>query len=152
MGKRVPSLTDRQMAFSFDVPVRACAPGDLAGLGPMVSASVARMLREDGRGRGLIAKAMSSLLAEDVTPMMVDAYASEARSGHNISASRWWALVAVTGRFDVADAIAVRTGARVLSGEDIRATELGHLQAEADAIAARMKALRASAAPVGRGR
>ena len=78
MGKRVPSLTDRQMAFSFDVPARAVSPGDLAGLGPMVSASVARMIREDGRKRADIAKAMSELLAEEVTPLMVDAYASEA--------------------------------------------------------------------------
>ena len=142
MGKRVSSLSDRQMAFSFDVPPAAAARGDLAGFSAMVSASVARMLREDSRSRAVIARAMSELLAEDVTPAMVDAYASEARTGHNIPAARWWALVAVTARFDVADAIAKRTGARVISGEEIRATELGHLQAERDALDARIKELR----------
>ena len=143
MGKRVSSLSDGQMAFSFDVPAAASAPGDLAGFSAMVSASVARMLREaDGVSRGAIAKAMSALLSEEVTPAMVDAYASEARRGHNVPAGRWWALVAVTGRFDVADAIATRAGARVISGEEIRATELGHLQAERDALDARMKQLR----------
>jgi hypothetical protein len=86
---------------------------------------------------------MSLLMGEDVTPAMIDAYASEARTGHNIPAARWWALVAVTGRFDVADAMATRTGARVISGEEIRATELGHIQAEMDELQARAKALKA---------
>jgi hypothetical protein len=86
---------------------------------------------------------MSRVLAEDVTPAMVDAWASEARTGHNIPAARWWALVAVTGRFDVADAIATRTGARVLSGEEIRATELGHIQAQIEELQARQRALKA---------
>jgi hypothetical protein len=143
MGKRVSSLSDLQMAFSFEVPARAEADGDLAGFAAMVSASVARMLREDARSRVQIAGEMSRVLAEDVTPAMVDAWASEARTGHNIPAARWWALVAVTGRFDVADAIATRTGARVLSGEEIRATELGHIQAQIDELQARQRALKA---------
>ena len=152
MGKRVSSLSDLQMAFSFEVPVRAAGDGDLAGFAAMVSASVARMLREDERSRQLIAHRMSQLLAEEVTPAMVDAYASEARTGHNIPAARWWALVAVTGRFDVADAIATRTGARVLSGDEIRATELGHIQAQLEELQARMRALKADRPVVRRAR
>ncbi|WP_439532074.1 hypothetical protein [Polymorphobacter sp.] len=131
------------MAFSFDVPSPASADGDLAGFSQQLSASVARMLCEDKRNRREIAKAMSRLLAEEVTPAMIDAYASEARIGHNIPAARWWALVAVTGRFDVADAIAAQTGARVISGEEIRATELGHIQAQMDELRERERSLKA---------
>ncbi len=150
-GKRRSSLSDLQMVFSFDVPAPASAPGDLAGYTAVVAASVARILREDGRERSVIAREMGSVIGEPVSKAMLDAYASEARDGHNISAARWWALVAVTGRFDVADAIAKRAGARILSGDEIKAAELGHLQAEADAIQARMKELRAAAKPLGRG-
>jgi hypothetical protein len=150
MRKRRSSLSDGQMAFSWDVPAAAAEPGDLAGFAAMLSASVARMLREDARSRADIAGKMSVLLAEDVTLAMIDAYASEARTGHNIPAARWWALVAVTGRFDVADAVATRTGARVISGEEIRATELGHLQAQIEEMQARMRALKSGRPVVSR--
>lgn len=152
MTKRRSSLSDLQMVFSFDVPAAAQQPGDLAGFSAMVTASVARMLREERRPRSEVARAMSDLLGEQVSKSMLDVYSSESHSGHNISASRWWALVAATGRFDVADAIAARTGARLLSGDEIKAAELGHLQAEADAIAARIKELRGDARPIARGR
>ena len=151
MLKRRSSLSDVQMAFSFDVPAAARDAGDLAGYTAMVAASVARILREDGRERATIARELSAMLGEPVSKAMLDAYASEARDGHNISAARWWALIAVTGRFDVADSIARRAGARILSGDEIKAAELGNLQAEADAIHARMKELRASTKPFERG-
>lgn len=152
MPKRRSSLSDLQMAFSFDVPSPAVAAGDLAGYSAMVAASVGRMLRESRLDRPEIAKQMTAILAEPVSKAMLDAYASEAREGHNISASRWWALVAVTDRFDIADSIAKRAGARILSGDEIKAAELGHLQAEKDAIEARIKELRSTSQPIKRGR
>lgn len=129
MGKRRSSLSEGQMAFTFDVPEPAREAGDLAGFSAMVSASVARMLGQDGRDRQKIAVAMSQLLGERVSKEMLDAYASEARAEHNIPTARWWALVAVTARFDVADAMAKQAGARVISGEEIKATQLGDVQA-----------------------
>lgn len=150
MTKRRSSLSDLQMVFSFDVPAPARAAGDLAGFSAMLSASVARMLREDDRPRKTIAEAVSKLLGEEVSPAMLDAYSSEARTDHNVSAARWWALVSATERYDIADAIASRTGARLLSGDEIKAAELGHLQGERDAIDARMKELRSVAKPFGR--
>lgn len=150
--KRRSSLSDLQMAFSFDVPAPARDAGDLAGFTAKLAASVARMLREDPRERREIARAVSGLLSEDVSKPMLDAYASEGRGDHNISAARWWALVAATGRFDVADAIAKDTGARLLSGDEIKVAELGHLQSERDAIDARIKQLRSDTKPVTRRR
>lgn len=152
MLKRRSALSDQQLIFSFDVPAPAQQPGDLAGYTAMVAASVARILREAATDRAAIARQMTAVLGEPVSKAMLDAYASEARDGHNISAARWWALVAVTARFDVADAIAQRAGARILSGDEIKAAELGHLQAEVDAMQARMKELRAVATPMKRHR
>ena len=152
MPKRRSSLSDLQMVFSFDVPPAAREAGDLAGFTAMLAASVARMLREDRFERSHIARQMSELLGETVSKAMLDAYASESRDGHNISAARWWALVAVTGRFDVADAIGARTGCRILSGDEIKTAELGSLQAQMDEIQARMKELRSGTKPIMRGR
>lgn len=139
------SHSANQMAFCFDVPVPAREAGDLAGFTARVAAGVARILRESDRDRAVIARQMSDMLGEPVSKAMLDAYASQARAEHNISASRWWALVAVTERFDVADDIAQRAGARILSGNQIKDAELGSLQAEKDAIDARMKELRSEA-------
>ncbi len=151
MGKRRPALSDLQMAFSFEVPSAATEAGDLAGFGPMIAASVARACREDERGRIAIAGAMSAVLGEPVSKSMLDAYASEARGEHNIPAHRWWALIAVTGRWDIADAIAARCGARLLSGDEIRAAELGHVQAQIGELQERLKELKGSAHPFKRG-
>lgn len=150
-AKRRSALSDLQIVFSFDVPA-AASDGDLAGIDAIVSASVARMLRQDGRTRGEIAGHVSRLLGRPVSKSMLDVYASESHEQHNVPMSRWMAIVAATDNFEVADAVMKHIGARLLSGDEIKAAELGHLQAERDAIDARMKALRTVAAPMQRGR
>lgn len=150
MPKRRPALSDLQMAFSFDAPAAATAEGDLAGYGAMIAASVARACREDGRSRHEIAVAMSAVLNEPVSKAMLDAYASESREQHSIPAHRWLALMAVTGRWDIADAIITRGGARVLSGEEIRAAELGHVQAQIAELQERQRELKATTRPLSR--
>lgn len=150
--KRRSALSDLQIVFNFDVPAPAAHEGDLAGLDVFVSASVSRMLREDGRPRAEIAADVSRLLGKPVSKSMLDVYSSEAHVEHNVPASRWLAIVAATGNFAVADAVLKRIGARLLSGDEIKAAELGHLQAERDAIDARMKELRVETRPMKRGR
>lgn len=150
MPKRRPALSDLQMAFSFDAPTAATSEGDLAGYAAMIAASVARICREDGRNRHEIAIAMSTVLNEPVSKAMLDAYASESRDQHTIPAHRWLALVAVAGRWDVADAIITRAGARILSGEEIRAAELGHVQAQIAELQERQRELKATTRPLSR--
>ncbi len=150
MPKRRPALTDLQMAFNFEVPQAATDAGDLAGFGAMVAAGVARACRDDGRPRHEIARAMGDVLGEPVSKAMLDAYASEARGEHNIPAHRWWALIAVTGRWDIADALAARCGARLLSGDEIRAAELGHVQAQIAELQERLRDLKGTARPIER--
>jgi hypothetical protein len=151
MAKRRPALTDLQMVFSFDVPQAATEAGDLAGFGAMMAASVARACRESGRTRADIAQAMSALLGEPVSKAMLDAYCSESREQHAIPAHRWFALITVTGRWDIADAMTARCGARILSGDEIRAAELGHVQAQMTELQERLRQLKSEARPLVRG-
>ena len=140
-----------QLGFTFDPPLPARRDADLAGLDRQIAGYVATALKEDARPREVIAGAMSALLAEPVTKLMLDAYASEARGDHNISAARALALVAVTERYDLLDALLRRIGAAVLVGEELHAARLGHLQAQQRAIAAEIKKYQASAQPITRG-
>lgn len=150
MGKRGPSIAG-QLGFTFDPPAPAHRAADLAGLDRMVAASVALALNEDGRSRHEIAGAMSALLDEPVTKLMLDAYASEARDCHNISAARALAMVAVTERFDLLDALLRRIGAALLVGEELHAARLGHLQAQRAKLDQEIRMMRGHAQPIERG-
>ena len=149
--KRRPSLTDGQMAFTFSAPTPAQNEGDLAGLECVISSAVGRMLKDDKRPRPEIAGAVSALLCENVSKFMLDAYASEGRADHAISAARFLALVAATKRFDILHAVLTKIGASVLVGEEVHAARLGHLMAKRAEIDAQIKEIRPITAPIERG-
>jgi hypothetical protein len=88
---------------------------------------------------------MSELLDEDVSRWMLDAYASEARDNHNISADRFLALIAVTNRFDILDAAVRRIGAALLVGDEIKTAELGNIDRQIAALKTRRKSIEHSA-------
>ncbi|MES2753130.1 MAG: DNA transposition protein [Pseudomonadota bacterium] len=152
MGKRVASIDPGQLGFTFDPPAPARLDADLAGLGRKFAAIVSLALKDDPRSREEVAGAMSALLGEDVSKMMLDAYASEARKEHAIPAHRLWALIAVTDRLDLLDAAARRIGAALLVGEELHAARLGSLQAQRDRLDAEIKKMRGQAQPITRGR
>lgn len=141
MTKRRASIPAGQFAFSFDPPIPARNEADLAGLDAIVAASVARMLKEDERKRPVIAAEMGALLDTEFSHLMLDGYASEARDRVNISASRLLALVAVTDRFDLLDALVRRIGASLLVGDEILAAELGHIDRNIAALKARRRSI-----------
>ena len=151
MGKRIPALPDWQLSFTFEVPSVARFDGELAGLGRIVASACARALKEDPRSREHIASSMRSLLNEDVSKFMLDAYSSEARTEHNISAERLLALIAVTKRFDILDALLMRIGARVLIGDEMNTLRLGSLMAAKAELEDEIRSLRAVAKPINRG-
>lgn len=151
MGKRRASIDVSQLGFTFTPPLPARRDADLAGLDRVVAASVAVALKEDDRSREEIAGAMSALLAEGVSKPMLDAYASEARGDHNISAARVLALIAVTERFDLLDAMVRRIGAALLVGEELHAARLGSLEAQRRRLDGEIKTMRARAQPIERG-
>ena len=151
MTKRRSSLDTAQLGFTFTPPLPARRDADLAGLDRVVAATVALALKDDPRSRHEIAGAVSALLDEPVTKAMLDAYASEARDAHNISAARLLALVAVTERFELLDSLLRRIGAAVLVGDELHAVRLGHLEAQRRRLDAEIKQMRGHARPIERG-
>lgn len=149
-AKRSPALDPAQIVFTFDAPSPATNAADLAGLDRLIAASIARALRDDDRSREQIAAAMSELLGEEVTRFMLDAYASEARDNHNISAGRFLALIAVTSRHDILDHVLRRIGAAVLVGEEIATARAGHLRAAIKRLNEELKLVERQARPIGR--
>src|SRR3546814_535280 len=145
--KRRPALDPAQLGFTFEPPKPATMPAELAGFDRFISASVAQILKDDDRSRYEIAVAMSELLDDEVSKLMLDAYASEARENHAISANRFLALVAVTNRFDVLDATVRKIGAALLVGDEIRTAELGNIDRQIAALKQRRKSIE-SHAPV----
>ena len=83
-----------------------------------------------GRPREVVAAEMSVLLGEEVSRAMLDAYSSPAREGHRVPMSRFFALIAVTQRFDRLDVLLREVGAAVLVGEEIHTARLGHIDRE----------------------
>jgi hypothetical protein len=152
MSKRRPALDPSQLGFTFEPPPAARLPADLAGLDRVIASAVGQALKDDVRSRHAIAAAMSELLDESVTAMMLDAYASEARDNHNVSMHRFLALIAVTERFDLLDHVTRRIGAALLVGEEIHAARLGHLRAQRKRIDAEIKAAEGAAQEITRGR
>ena len=151
MNKRRSSLDLNQLGFTFEPPAPARDAADLAGLGRLIAAKVALALKEDLRSREVIAAKVSELLDEEVTRGMLDAYASEARDNHNISAARFFALIAVTERFDLLDACGRRIGVALLVGEELMTARLGHLRAQQKHIAEQIRELERTASPIMRG-
>lgn len=150
MSQRRPANA-AQLGFTFDPPTPASTLGELAGLDRRLAGKVALALKEDVRSRHEIAGAMSALLDDNVTKLMLDAYASEARDTHNISAGRWLALVAVTERFDLLDRSVRHIGASVLVGEELRLARLGHLKAQQARINDEVRKLERQVTPIERG-
>ncbi|WP_242095471.1 hypothetical protein [Sphingomonas sp. CROZ-RG-20F-R02-07] len=151
MSKRRPSIDPSQLGFTFTPPVPASREADLAGLDRVVAASVAAALKDDPRSRHEVAGAVSSLLDDTVSKAMLDAYASEARDAHNISAGRLFAVIAVTKRFDLLDSLCRRIGAAVLVGEELQTARLGHLKAQRQRLDDEIRALRTTVQPIERG-
>jgi hypothetical protein len=153
MAKPRPAASADQMKLAFggfEAPSPARHDAALAGLERTIAAGVARALKEDPRSRAEVAGAVSSLMDEDVSRWMLDAYASEARDTHSISAGRFLALMAATERFDILDAILTRVGARVLVGDEVHTARLGHLEARMRELQSEIAAVKRVAKPMRR--
>ncbi|SCW61528.1 hypothetical protein SAMN02927924_01672 [Sphingobium faniae] len=139
-----------QIAFTFEVPQPATLPAALAGMDKRIARTVSEAL--GGHDRNVIAAQMTSLLAEDVTKLMLDAYASPARDGHNISFHRMCALIAVTNRFDLLDRELRAIGAAVLVGDEIYTAQVGHITSEISRLQQQLKSLQRMSPTITRNR
>lgn len=123
-----------QIGFDFASPRAASAPAALAGLEAQICRAAGTILNSDSRSREVLAAEISVLLDEEVSRAMLDAYSSPAREGHKVPMSRFFALVAVTGRHDVLDQLVRPIGAALLVGEEIQTARLGQIDRQMQAL------------------
>ncbi len=162
MRKRRPAFDPNQGMFHFEAPILRApevrqiphVEGQLEGLDRRVASAVGHILAEAsraGRTRYDVAGGVSELLGDDVSKMMLDAYASESREGHNISFGRFLALVADTHSYGVLNALLAEIGATIVVGEEIATVELGHVQAQMRDLKVREQQLLKVVKPITRG-
>ncbi|CAL4866695.1 hypothetical protein MMA231_00939 [Asticcacaulis sp. MM231] len=156
MGKRKPAFhPDQGDFFAFELPSPtppADREGALAGIDKRVASAVALMILQSGLGRHEVAINVSEVLDDTVTKAMLDAYASEAREGHNISAGRLLALTAVTGGYGILNGLLREIGATVLVGQEILTAQLGHKERQMKILAEEIAVLKRSAPLITKGR
>lgn len=143
MGKAKPH--PGQLGFAFEAPVARTGVAELAGLERRISTTVATILNTLAEPREVIAAKMSVLLDDEVSRAMLDAYSSPARSEHKVPMSRFFALVAVTGRQDLLDPLVREIGAALLVGEEVQTARLGHVRQQIKELQAELKRIEGSA-------
>jgi hypothetical protein len=133
-----------QLGFTFVPPTPASGIAALAGLEQRICRTAATILNSDARSRAVLAAEMSELLDETISKEMLDAYASPARLDHRVPMSRFFALVAVTGRQDLLDPLVREIGAALLVGEEVHTARLGHLRRQIEQLKTEMRRLEGS--------
>lgn len=83
-------------------------PGAISGdrLASRISRAIAKALKECGKDRTTIAGLMSERLGYTVSVATLEAYASEAKAGNNITVERFIALIHATGKTELLGFIA----------------------------------------------
>ncbi|NBB17008.1 hypothetical protein GVN21_16705 [Caulobacter sp. SLTY] len=147
MGKRKPAFDLGQMSLALGVPETVSSDGALAMLRRQTASAVGAILKGEPRNRFEVAGAVSALTDDEVTKLMLDAYASEAREAHAISFDRMLALVAATGRYDVLKGLLRTIGCDLLVGEEAFLARVGDLEARKRGIEAELKRLKAVIEP-----
>jgi len=128
--------TPPQAALAFDErDVRG------ASLTARIARAVSVAMRSCGRSRPAIAREMSCYLGEDVSSAMLDAYASTARDGHNISAARLLALIHATGDRRLLQLLAEPMGWAVVERKHLVLIELAAAREQEEALRRRREAL-----------
>ena len=105
-----------------DATVRA---GSVQG---RISRAIAAALKDCGKPRTDIAKAMTDFLGEPVTKNMLDAYASQAREDHAISLPRFMALLVATRDRRLLQLVAEELGWAVIERKHLPLIELAQVQ------------------------
>jgi hypothetical protein len=128
--------TPPQAEIAFDHhDVRSASP---AG---RIARAVAVALRDCGRSRTETAAAMSEYLGERVPPAMMDAYASVARTLHQIPLTRFLALVHATRDRRLLQMLAEPMGWAVVERRHLPLIAAAQIREREDALKAERKAL-----------
>lgn len=129
------------------------SPRELGGaldFNAKLAAAMSRACREAaelGVDRFEIARRMSEMLGAEISKGMIDAYCSQARETHTISAVRFKAFVRATGCVWLWNVYLDGEGLTLLQGEEALLAQAAYAEKRAQALMAEARALKA-AAPV----
>jgi hypothetical protein len=126
-----------------DVQVRA------ASIAGRVCKAISAALDECGRPRERVAEAMSQFLGARVSLNMLNAYASQAREDHQISAVRLVALIHATGDRRLLELLAEGFGWSVIERKYLPLIDLARLRERSDLLDAEASAIRRQARATG---
>lgn len=121
--KRKPRLTDESLRDVWNLRPVDCGEAELADFDQLISSAVSRCLNDENRLE--IAGDLSTVFGEEISVHMLNAYASEARNQHRIPASRFLALIGLTRRFDILDAVLREVGGKALDEQDAKEFRIG---------------------------
>lgn len=110
-----------------------------------ISRAVATALHDAEACRETIAARMSAFLGERVSPSMLDAYASQAREGHNISVTRFLALLHATRDRRLLELLAEPMGWAVIDRRHLPLIEVAAIREHEDELRRRREFLMRSA-------
>jgi hypothetical protein len=125
MRKRQSKLSDERLHDIWNVRGLDYGERELEDFDVLISSAVSRCLKEDQSDRGEQAATLSYLLGEEVSVATLDSYTSEARRDRKIPASRLFALIAMTRRFDILDAVLREVGGKALDRHDAKVFRVG---------------------------
>jgi len=133
---------DRYTLDLFEVPMPAdTTPGSM-NFAFEASHLVSEVLKETPLDRYEIASRMSRLSGDDISKHMLDAWASPARSDHNIPFYRIPLLEAVCDTTRLTDWLVGKRGGRAEYGADVYRAELGKLELMREQAARQIRALK----------
>jgi hypothetical protein len=125
-----------QASLAFDE--REVRGTTLAG---RISRAVSVSMRDCGRPRAAVARAMAEYLGEDVSAAMLDAYASPGRDQHRISVSRFLALIHATGDRRLLEMLAAPMGWAVIERRHLPLIEVAAIREQEDELRRRRDVL-----------
>jgi hypothetical protein len=106
---------------------------------------ISQALKDCGRSRADVAKAVTEFLGEDMSTNMLNAYASEARDDHVINVVRFIGLIHATGDRRLLELIADMFGWIVMERKYLPLIELASLREKEDEISRQRDMLRRQA-------
>lgn len=112
-----------------------------ATLAARISRAVSVALRDCGKPRAAVARAMGAYLGEDVSPAMLDAYASVGRDQHRISVPRLVALLHATGDRRLLELLAEPMGWAVIERRHLPLIQVAAIREQEDELKRRREAL-----------
>ncbi len=137
--RQLSLFEDAKQLYPVQTPSGAVTALDFR---PRIAQAVTTALKDCGKTRGIVAAEMSALLGEPVSEHMLNAWASPARDGHDISVTRLRALVLATGQTWLLNIATEGLGVTLLAGADALYAQDGLITKQIAELQARQKQLR----------